>query len=342
MGAVGGFGGAIACRRCQCPGGGACRVVSAGAAFSPAERPGRLVGRDFSQIALALRDSVVNVTVLRPGPSVTAPLTAPITTPRPEGDVQFATPLAGGVLENMGSGVIVLRGDGFIVTNAHVVRGASGAQVTVFDDGGTRRYTARVIRLDERVDLALLHIALKTPLPAVILGDSDRVRLAEEVISIGSPFGLDQTVSRGIVSGIRKALAIEGVTHSDLIQTDAAINQGNSGGPLVNGEGSVIGINTAIYTPTGAFSGIGFAIPSNTVRAFLEKEIGGELARPVALPNANAAPPIRVGAVAPRTPTGGRKRTAWPAIRCFRRPEAWRGSFLRRSIPGRLGSTWRG
>ena len=179
----------------------------------------------------------------------------------------------------------------------------------MFDDGGTRRYTARVIRLDERVDLALLHIALKTPLPAVILGDSDRVRLAEEVISIGSPFGLDQTVSRGIVSGIRKALAIEGVTHSDLIQTDAAINQGNSGGPLVNGAGSVIGINTAILRRPGLFQGSGSPSPATRCARSWKRKSGESWRDRWRCRTPTLLRPYGSGR-SRRTPTGGRKRTA--------------------------------
>ncbi|HIJ63370.1 MAG TPA: magnetochrome domain-containing protein, partial [Rhodospirillaceae bacterium] len=136
------------------------------------------------------------------------------------------------------------------------------------------RYAAEIVKMDEALDLALLKVSPKAPLTAAVLGDSDVVRVADEVIAIGTPFGLDMTVSRGIVSAKRKSLVIEGVTHSNLLQTDAAINQGNSGGPLVGTSGAVIGINTAIYTPNGAFAGIGFAVPSNQARLFVLDEVG--------------------------------------------------------------------
>ncbi|MFN3077342.1 MAG: magnetochrome domain-containing protein, partial [Alphaproteobacteria bacterium] len=269
----------------------------------PLAMPAAPSGGNFSVIAMALRNSVVNVTVTRAGGGAATSPALP--TARAEGDVQFATPLVAGTMENVGSGVIV-RSDGYVLTNFHVVRGAGQAQVTVFDDAGTQRYTADVVRMDESTDLALLRFTPKAPLPVAVLGDSNRVRLAEEVISIGSPFGLDQTVSRGIVSGMRKALVIEGVTHADLIQTDAAINQGNSGGPLVSLEGYVIGINTAIYTPTGAFSGVGFAIPSNKARTFVETEIalpatggGPVLGQTVAMQGGGSAPPIVAGTPPP-------------------------------------------
>lgn len=262
----------------------------------------------FSAVVMNVRRSVVNVTVSRSSGAASAPSTATVTQAPGAGggDIQFATPLVGGILENMGSGVII-RGDGYILTNYHVVRGSAAAFVTVFDDVGTQRYSADVIKMDETLDLALLKITPKSPLSPAVLGDSDRILIAEEVITVGSPFGLDQTVSRGIVSGMRKALVIEGVTHANLIQTDAAINQGNSGGPLINLDGHVIGINTAIYTPTGAFSGIGFAIPSNHARRFVETEIvlpdSAVRAQLAAFPNqgGGAAPPIFAGMRPPHT-----------------------------------------
>jgi S1-C subfamily serine protease len=157
--------------------------------------------------------------------------------------------------------------------------------------------------LDEAVDLALLKIKPKAPLTPAVLGNSDRIRVADEVIAIGSPFGLDQTVSRGIISALRKSLVIEGVTHANLIQTDAAINQGNSGGPLVDANGTVIGINTAIYTPTGAFAGVGFAIPSNQAGAFLRDEIDfPEPAPGAASGRAAAMPPPADRTVSPAGP----------------------------------------
>ncbi|MEO5372970.1 MAG: trypsin-like peptidase domain-containing protein [Alphaproteobacteria bacterium] len=280
-------------------------VLPAPAAFAPA----MVRGGDFSIVAMALRNSVVNVTVSRTASGASPAPMAPVAQApgKGDGEAQFATPLVGGVLENVGSGVIV-RSDGYILTNYHVVRGAAAAFVTVFDDVGTQRYSADIVKMDETLDLALLKITPRAPLVPAVLGDSDRVRVAEEVITIGSPFGLDQTVSRGIVAGRRKALVIENVTHANLIQTDAAINQGNSGGPLVSIDGQVIGINTAIYTPTGAFSGVGFAIPSNHARRFVESMITlpdtVAVAQTAALPGGGgggAAPPISASARAPHT-----------------------------------------
>ncbi|MBF0560737.1 MAG: trypsin-like peptidase domain-containing protein [Alphaproteobacteria bacterium] len=277
------------------------------------------VGRsgNFSVVAMSLRNSVVNVSVSRPGASVAATPMAPVTQAPGNngGDLQFATPLVGGVIENIGSGVII-RSDGYVLTNYHVVRGSPTAFVTVFDDIGTQRYNADVVKMDESLDLALLKIKPKAPLIPAPLGDSDRVRLAEDVITIGSPFGLDQSVSRGIVSSLRKALVIEGVTHANLFQTDAAINQGNSGGPLVNVDGQVIGINTAIYTPTGAFSGVGFAIPSNQARKFVETAIvlptTQAIAQAAAMQGGGgvgvAGPAILAGAPSPHT--DGREKIA--------------------------------
>ncbi len=265
---------------------------------------------DFSSIAMALRNSVVSISSVS---GTRAQNQAEQAAEQPKGAIGFANPFSGRSVNNIGSGVIV-RNDGYIVTNYHIVRGAGTVTVVVFNDLGTERYRADVVKMDESLDLALLKIRPKMPLGAAVLGDSDRVRVAEEVITIGSPFGLDQTVSRGIVSALRKSLVIEKVTHASLIQTDAAINQGNSGGPLVSTEGHVIGINVAIYTPTGAFSGIGFSIPSNQVRRFVGEEIStmpggqpmvrGQLA---AMPSqaagavGNAGPAIVSGTASPHT-----------------------------------------
>ncbi|CAK0744388.1 Magnetosome formation protease MamE [Azospirillaceae bacterium] len=224
----------------------------------------------------------------------------------PDAPLQFAAPVAAAVLESIGTGFIV-RNDGYILTNYHVVRGNDAMVVTVFDEVGAQRYPANIIKLDASVDLALLKIEPRAPLVTTLLGDSDQVQVADEVIAIGSPFGLDLTVSRGIVSAKRKSLVIEGTVHRDLLQTDAAINQGNSGGPLVNRMGEVIGINTAIYTPTGAFAGVGFAVPSNQAKLFLAEELttipGSAVAGlPVAMaPGAAgpAGPPILAGVAPP-------------------------------------------
>ena len=225
----------------------------------------------FSNVVAVLRNSVVSVTASSGG-GAAVPDPAAMLGGGVDGQMRFASPVTRAV-ENIGSGVVV-RNDGYILTNFHVVRGANAVFVTVQDDFGSSRYAADIIKMDDAMDLALLKVAPKAPLSPAVLGNSDQVNVADEVIAIGSPFGLDMTVSRGIVSAKRKSMVIEGVTHTNLLQTDAAINQGNSGGPLVGTNGAVIGINTAIYTPNGAFAGIGFAVSSNQARRFVLDEIG--------------------------------------------------------------------
>jgi len=173
--------------------------------------------------------------------------------------------------QGMGSGVVV-DPRGYILTNEHVVRGADELTVT-FQFPEERKYAGKVVGADPRSDLAVLKIEPKGPLTYAALGDSDKTRVGDWAIAVGSPFGLEQTVTVGVISAVRQSLSIEGVNYSGLIQTDAAINRGNSGGPLVNIRGEVIGVNTAIYAPTGVFAGIGFAIPVNRVKSIMDQLI---------------------------------------------------------------------
>ncbi|MEE8483714.1 MAG: trypsin-like peptidase domain-containing protein [Nitrospinota bacterium] len=266
----------------------------------------------FTVVAGALKRSVVNISATRSGRSPMAGRASP---PQGNGqDMRFADPFSGTGVESIGSGII-LSSDGYILTNFHVVENATEVYANVFGPQGSKRYHAEVIRLGEAVDLALLKIKPDTPLIPAALGDSEQIAVGDQVLAIGSPFGLDQTVSQGIVSSMRKTMMIEGVTHRNLIQTDAAINQGNSGGPLVNINGYVIGINTAIYTPTGAFAGIGFAVPSNNAREFIDEVITLKRVRPnlksafrqkAGFVNAatNIAPPIPANAKLPHAYVG--------------------------------------
>jgi serine protease DegQ len=164
----------------------------------------------------------------------------------------------------MGSGVIVSP-TGYILTNNHVVEGGDDIEVTLND---TRRVKAKVIGTDPDSDLAILKIDLDK-LPAIVLGSSDALQVGDQVLAIGNPFGVGQTVTSGIVSALgRNQLGIN--TFENFIQTDAAINPGNSGGALVDVNGNLLGINTAIYSRSGGSMGIGFAIPVSTAKQVME------------------------------------------------------------------------
>ncbi|MBP7734433.1 MAG: trypsin-like peptidase domain-containing protein [Spirochaetes bacterium] len=164
----------------------------------------------------------------------------------------------------LGSGFIISE-DGYVCTNHHVVAGVDTVTVGINE----KTYKATIVGSDERTDLALLKINAPTKLKPVYLGDSDRVQVGDWAVAIGNPFGLDRTFTVGVVSAIgRRDVDMMGGSH---IQTDASINPGNSGGPLINIYGEVIGINRMIYSQTGGYMGIGFAIPINTARSILEQ-----------------------------------------------------------------------
>jgi S1-C subfamily serine protease len=172
----------------------------------------------------------------------------------------------------VGSGMIIEK-DGHVLTNAHVVDGAASLSVTL--DHGIKA-SARILGIDPVLDVALIRVDGPNPLPVARLGDSSTVRVGDEVIAIGNPIGLDQTMTRGIVSGLNRTLP--GISDEPMIQTDAPINPGNSGGPLVDRCGQVIGINTLISEDA---QSIGFAVPINAARAVLrELRESGRVIRP--------------------------------------------------------------
>ncbi|MGA8008686.1 MAG: DegQ family serine endoprotease [Thiomonas sp.] len=158
----------------------------------------------------------------------------------------------------------VISPDGYIMTNAHVVDGADEIMVTLTDK---REFKAKLIGADKRTDVALVKIDAKQPLPAVQIGDSGKVKVGEWVVAIGSPFGLENTVTAGIVS----AKGRDTGDYTPFIQTDVAVNPGNSGGPLIDMRGNVIGINSQIYSRTGGFMGISFAIPIDEAMRVVEQ-----------------------------------------------------------------------
>jgi serine protease Do len=175
---------------------------------------------------------------------------------------------------SLGSGVIV-DAKGYILTNRHVVEKADRIRVKLMDDPPGTFHDAKVIGSDQETDLAVIKIEPEKPLPVAKLGNSDSMEVGDWVLAVGSPFGLSETVTAGIVSAKGRNI-VPNRQFQSFIQTDAAINPGNSGGPLVNMAGEVIGINTAILTDTNAYAGVGFAMPSNTVVSVYNQLIAPE------------------------------------------------------------------
>jgi serine protease Do len=231
----------------------------------------------FADLAAKLLPAVVNISTTqtiksdkpgRPGPDVPQfPPGSPFeeffkdfldrNKNKPEAQPRRAT--------SLGSG-FVIDSSGLVVTNNHVIADADEITVTLQDD---TNFKAEVVGRDTKVDLALLRIKPTKPLVSVKFGDSDVTRVGDWVLAIGNPFGLGGTVTAGILSA--RAREINAGPYDDFLQTDASINRGNSGGPMFNMNGEVIGINTAIYSPSGGSIGIGFAIPSNLARPVVEQ-----------------------------------------------------------------------
>lgn len=213
----------------------------------------------------------------------------------------------------LGSGIVVTP-DGYILTANHVVEGADEIKVGLQNDATV--YSAKVVGMDPPTDVAILKIDAKN-LPAATLGDSDQLEVGDVVLAVGNPFGIGQTVTRGIISALGRSLADSSERqYQDFIQTDAAINEGNSGGALVDAEGRLIGINDAMISPSGASAGIGLAVPVNMARNVMEgflsrgkvargylgvdsQDIDSGLARGFGAPNAQGA---LVTLVAPGSP----------------------------------------
>jgi S1-C subfamily serine protease len=268
----------------------------AGARFGP-RQPSKVEALPRSAATNTQRDAAlsgdesINVRIYRQ----TAPAVANILTKATEYDF-FMDPVP---VEGAGSGFII-DPRGYILTNFHVVQEAQSIEVVLGDQS---KYTAKYIGADPRNDVALIKIEPKgKPLTALTLGDSSSLQVGQKVLAIGNPFGFQSTLTTGVVSALGRTVQTSQTTFIDeAIQTDAAINRGNSGGPLINSHGEVIGINSAIFTPTGTTAGIGFAIPINTAksiatdlitdgrvhRAFLGVEtlpIGGWLSEALDLP----------------------------------------------------------
>src|SRR6266496_606044 len=240
------------------------------------------LSNQFSQISKQLEPSVVNINTestiktqrRRRGPA------------GPEGEDQnpfddffdrfFGGPgggNSGSIRErSLGSGVLV-DPKGYIVTNRHVVEKADRIRVKLQDDPPGVLHDAKVIGTDQETDLAVIRIESSKPFPVAKLGNSDGMQVGDWVLAVGSPFGLQETVTAGIVSAKGRNI-VPNRQFQSFIQTDAAINPGNSGGPLVNMAGEVIGINTAILTETSSYAGVGFAMPSNTVAQVYNQLIG--------------------------------------------------------------------
>lgn len=186
------------------------------------------------------------------------------------------TPRSRGPRAGLGSGVVVDAGEGLILTNNHVIDGADEIQITLED---RREFMAEIVGADPRTDLALLKIDARN-LRDLDIAETDDVMVGDYVIAVGNPFGLSSTVTSGIVSALGRENPMNNDRYEDYIQTDAAINPGNSGGALVNSKGELIGINTAIVSRSGSSAGIGFAVPTRTIRNVMDQLIEfGEVRR---------------------------------------------------------------
>jgi len=249
-------------------------VVLAALAAAPLTVTAQRAPESFADLSARLLPSVVNISTTQSikrqeGPSAQRPQLPP-GSPfedffREFFDRQQRRGAPSRRATSLGSGFIIDPA-GYVVTNNHVIAEADEITVTLADD---RRLKATVIGRDAKTDLALLKVESKTPLRAVKFGDSKATRVGDWVVAIGNPFGLGGTVTAGIVSARHRD--INSGPYDDFIQTDASINRGNSGGPMFNLDGEVIGVNTAIFSPSGGSVGIGFAIPSNLAKPIIDQ-----------------------------------------------------------------------
>ncbi|HIJ79397.1 MAG: TSUP family transporter [Desulfobulbaceae bacterium] len=182
-------------------------------------------------------------------------------------------------IESIGSGFVVDE-RGYILTNQHVVADAVGVEIS-FWRSPPRMLQAKVIHEDAALDLALLQVKGKKKFTPVVFGNSEQIEMGDWVMSVGSPFGFEHSIALGIVSAANRNLRIQNREYENMIQTDAVINEGNSGGPLIDIFGRVVGITTAIYAPDGTYTGLGFAIPVNRAKAFFSRITGALAALPL-------------------------------------------------------------
>src|SRR5437899_2284692 len=249
-------------------------TVSIAVNDSPLERQTKFTS-SFSPVVKKVAPSVVNVfttkTVRNPMPEITPFFDDPFFRRffgSPFGDNGGRRQPRTFKERSLGSGVIVTK-DGYILTNNHVVDGAD--EIKVARDKDKKQFTAKVVGRDPRTDIAVLKIDAKD-LPFIMFADSDKIDVGDVVLALGNPFGIGQTVTLGIVSATgRGGMGIE--DYEDFIQTDAAINPGNSGGALVDAEGRLVGLNTAILSRSGGSQGVGFAIPANLARSVMDQII---------------------------------------------------------------------
>jgi len=272
------------------------------------------INREYVEVLSRILPSVVNIFTARP-------VSADSGEAVPSTDSDTRNPRRAPTDEetSLGSGVI-LSPQGHILTNAHLVKNAREIRVQLFDG---RRYQAKLLGLDEPADVAVLKVEAKGLVPA-LWGDSDRLEVGEQVFAVGNPFGLSGSVSRGIVSAKGRNPNLSSSGFENYIQTDAAINPGNSGGALINVEGFLVGINTAIYSRSGGSNGIGFAIPSKlarfayeslvargkVVRGFLgveAQEVDEDMQQAFNLPDASGALVTRVEPNSPAAKAGIRR-----------------------------------
>jgi Do/DeqQ family serine protease len=231
---------------------------------------------DLSSVAARAVPSVMNISSLRVERQPASPFAVDPLFRYFFGDPDEMPGYNNRVSQSLGSGVIV-SSDGYVLTNNHVVGDPSAQVSIVLPD--KRELKAKVVGVDPMTDIALLKIDARG-LPVLPWGDSSRLKVAEWVLAIGNPFQLNQTVTLGIVSATGRTLEGRLATYEDFIQTDAAINPGNSGGALINSHGELVGINTAIFSETGGYQGIGFAVPSNLAKHVMDDLIRfGEVQR---------------------------------------------------------------
>jgi serine protease Do len=223
-------------------------------------------GKAFSDIVRAVGPTVVNISTTKTTKGETHPFSHFFNSPFEDFFDQFRMPKKRKET-SLGSGVLG-SSDGYIITNAHVVEKADKIKVTLIDK---RELKGKIIGLDTKTDIAVIKISAEG-LPSIKWGDSDKLEVGEFVLAFGNPFGFSHTVTMGIVSAVGRA-NVGIADYEDFIQTDAAINPGNSGGPLVNIEGKLVGVNAAIFSRTGGYQGIGFAVPSNMAELVMKQLI---------------------------------------------------------------------